>query len=114
MDDTNVRAESVSAGTALLARIETRIAELEREMGHLQLRHPGTLAIANAWAERHDAIVAMTPRELRPDVESRLRRIGIRWGVMAGARVTQEFRALGGHAGLRGRLPDADGTDGTD
>lgn len=110
MDDMGGQRERVPAGAELLARIETRIAELEGEMGHLQLRHPGTLAIANAWAERHDAIVAMTPRELRPGVESRLRRIGIRWGVMAGARVTQEFRALGGHAALRGHLPDADGS----
>lgn len=99
------------AGAALHARVEAMIAELEREMDHLQLRHPGTFAIANAWAERYDAIVALTPRELRAGVESRLSRIGIRWGVMPGARVTQEFHALGGYAGLRGILPDADETE---
>lgn len=96
------------AGAALPARVEMMIAELEREMPHLQLRNPGAFAIANAWAERHDAILALTPPALRPGVQSRLSRIGIRWGVMHGARVTQEFRALGGHAGLRGPLPGAD------
>lgn len=90
-------------GAGLLARVEAMIAELEREMPHLQLRHPGAFAIANAWAERHDAILALTPPPSRPEVEGRLRRIGIRWGMVSGPRVTQEFRALGGHAGLRGR-----------
>jgi hypothetical protein len=31
---------------------------------------------------------------LQADVEARLSRIGIRWGMMPGARVTSEFRAL--------------------
>lgn len=81
--------------------IEMKVAELEREMPHLHSRVHGALAIANAWAERHDAIVALTPPESRADVEQRLRRIGIRWGVMAGARMTQEFQVMGrapGHA----------------
>lgn len=94
-------------GTAL-TRVEAKIAELEREMDHLQLRHPGTFAIANAWAERYDAIIAMTPRESRTGIEGRLSRIGIRWGMMPGPRVTQEFHALGGHAGLRASLADTD------
>ena len=97
MDDAGTPVGAV----ALPARIAERITELEREMDHLQLRHPGAYAIANAWAERHDAIVAMTPQELRADVESRLTRIGIRWGLAPGARVTQEFHALGGAAALR-------------
>jgi len=102
---------SPATSEAIPARIAARIAALEREMDHLQLRHPGAFAIANAWAERHDAILAMTPRELRADVESRLSRIGIRWGVMPGARVTQEFHAVGGHAALRRGLPDPDPTE---
>ena len=104
MNDTGAPATS----EALPARIAAKIAELEREMDHLQLRHPGAFAIANAWAERHDAIVPMSPPALRADVQSRLSRIGIRWGVMPGARVTQEFHALGGHAALRRGLADPD------
>ena len=98
MDDTGTPVGAV----ALPARIAERITELEREMDHLQLHHPGAYAIAHAWAERHDAIVAMTPQELRAEVESRLSRIGIRWGLAPGARVTQEFHALGW---LRGPTP---------
>ena len=104
MNDTSAPVD----GATGLVRVEALIAELEREMPHLQLRHPGPFAIANAWAERHDAILALTPRTLRCDVENRLSRIGIRWGVKPGARVTQEFQALGGLAGLRGHLPPAD------
>ena len=111
MDDMDGRGECMLAGAALPARIEFRIAELEREMDHLQLRHPGTFAIANAWAERYDAIIAMTPRESCASIEGRLSRIGIRWGMMPGPRVTQEFHALGGHAGLRTRLADTDETE---
>ena len=104
MDDAGTPVGAV----ALPARIAERITELEREMDHLQLRHPGTFAIANAWAERYDAIIAMTPRESRTGIEGRLSRIGIRWGMMPGPRVTQEFHALGGHAGLRASLADTD------
>jgi len=93
---------------ALPAPIAARIDELEQEMEHLQLRHPGAYAIASAWAERHDAIVAVTPQELRAEVESRLRRIGIRWGLVPGPRVTQEFHALIGSAALR-RVPPEPG-----
>lgn len=69
--------------------------ELEQAMPQLQLRNLGDMfALANAWAERHDALIGRTPAALRADVEARLRRIGIRWGVMPGARVTVQFPAL--------------------
>jgi hypothetical protein len=76
------------------AQFEMLIQELERQMSDLQLRHGDVFALANAWAERYDAIIAVTPQALQADVEARLSRIGIRWGMMPGARVTSEFRAL--------------------
>jgi hypothetical protein len=76
-------------------QVEALIAQLETQMADLQLRNPNLFAFANAWAERHDAVLAATPKADRASVEARLGRIGIRWGVMPGARVTTEFRALG-------------------
>ena len=70
------------------------IALLEQQMPEVQLRNTNVFALANAWAERYDAILAATPQADRYAVEARLARIGIRWGVMPGARVTTEFRAL--------------------
>jgi len=81
-------------------QVEALIAQLERQMPDLQLRHGNLFALANAWAERYDAVMAATPRADRANIEARLGRIGIRWGMMPGARVTTEFRALGEiHAG---------------
>jgi hypothetical protein len=74
--------------------VEALIAQLEQQMPDVQMRHAGLFALANAWAERYDAVIAATPLPDRPAVEARLGRIGIRWGVMPGARVTTEFRAL--------------------
>ena len=76
-------------------QVEALIAQLEGQMADLQLRNPNVFALANAWAERYDAVLAATPRADRASVEARLGRIGIRWGMMPGARVTTEFRALG-------------------
>ena len=76
------------------AQVEALINELEQHMPDLQMRHGNVFALANAWAERYDAIIAATPREMQASVEARLSRIGIRWGMMPGARVTTEFRAL--------------------
>ena len=76
------------------AEIDQAIAELEGEMADLQLRHRDLFAYANAWAERHDAIMATTPEALRAATQQRLQRIGIRWGVADGARVTTQFPAL--------------------
>lgn len=75
-------------------QVEALIKELEQQMPDLQMRHGNVFALANAWAERYDAIIAATPREMQASVEARLSRIGIRWGMMPGARVTTEFRAL--------------------
>src|SRR5688572_9452431 len=66
----------------------------ERELPGLHARHPGTFAIANVWAERYELILAQTPEYLRPSIERRLERIGIRWGVMPGVRVTRQFPSL--------------------
>ena len=75
--------------------LEDAIAELEQAMPQLQLRNLGDMfGLANAWAERHDGLLARTPPELRTAMEARLRRIGIRWGVVPGARVTVQFPAL--------------------
>ena len=72
--------------------VEARLRELEEEMPHLYLRHGSVFALASAWAERYDAILALVPAEQRGEVEARLARIGIRWGVMPGSRITMEFR----------------------
>ena len=76
------------------SEVDTAIAQLESEMMHLQTRHPDLFAFANAWAERYDAILAATPQSLRVAVEQRLHRIGIRWGVAHGVRMTGQFPAL--------------------
>ena len=75
--------------------LNAAIATLESEMAHLQATHPGLFEFANAWAVRYDAILAETPDHLRPTAEQRLHRIGIRWGVAHGARMTGQFPALG-------------------
>jgi len=76
------------------AAIDARVAELEQELPHLQARHVGTFAFANAWAERHDALLSLAEPALQADLARRLLRIGIRWGVAPGARMTTQFPAL--------------------
>ena len=76
------------------AEVDAAIGLLEREMTWLRAQHSGMFAFANAWAERHDAIIAAAPAELRAEVEKRLQRIGIRWGVAPGARMTTQFPAI--------------------
>ena len=76
------------------ARLEDELAALESDMPGLQLRAGNLFVLASKWAERHDAIVAATPVQSREEVEARLRRIGIRWGMMPGARMTAQFPAL--------------------
>lgn len=85
--------------------IDVRISQLEAQMSDLQSRHPGSFAIAAAWADRHDAILAATPPERLDEVRARLRRIGIRWGVVSGPRVTQEITALPAQLPLHRRRP---------
>ncbi|NUS38634.1 MAG: hypothetical protein HOQ02_06375 [Lysobacter sp.] len=71
------------------------LAALEQEMSHLQLRHLGSMfAFASAWAERHDTLLARAPAAQRADMQAQLRRIGIRWGLAPGARVTMQFPVL--------------------
>lgn len=75
--------------------LDRAIATLEEEMPDLQNRYRDLFSYANAWAERHDRIMSLTPEPLRDSVTQRLRRVGIRWGVADGVRVTQQFPALG-------------------
>lgn len=77
------------------SELEHAIAVLEDEMADLQLRYRDLFAYANAWAERHDAIMLLAPPELREGTEARLRRIAIRWGLADGVRLTAQFPALG-------------------
>lgn len=74
--------------------LDAAIAELEGEMPDLQLRYRDLFAYAHAWAERYDRILHATPEALRVVTVARLQRIGIRWGVAHGARVTTQFPAL--------------------
>ncbi len=76
------------------SELDRAIRDLETEMPDLQHRHRDLFTYANAWAIRHDAILAATPSPLRDEVEARLLRIGIRWGVAHGVRVTAQFPAL--------------------
>lgn len=79
---------------AVDAQLEFELAVLESEMPRLQAQANNVFELASAWAERHDAIVAATPAQSRDVVEARLRRIGIRWGMAEGARMTGQFPAL--------------------
>ena len=74
--------------------LDAAIDELEDEMPDLQLRHRDLFAYAHAWSERYDRILAATPDPSRAAIVARLQRIGIRWGVAHGARVTTQFPAL--------------------
>lgn len=93
-----------SATDDLGPSLEARLRVLEQEMPQLRTRHPDVFGFANAWAERYDAILAATPADARATVEARLSRIGIRWGVMPGTRVTTEFRAIDVEALMHARL----------
>ena len=74
--------------------LEAELDALESEMPNIQARAANMFVLAGAWAERHDAIVAAAPPAALEAVEARLRRIGIRWGMMPGARMTAQFPAL--------------------
>ena len=76
------------------ARLEDELAALESDMPGLQMRAGNVFVLASKWAERHDAIIAATPAVSLDEVRARLRRIGIRWGMMNGARMTAQFPAL--------------------
>lgn len=74
--------------------LEGELAALESDMPRLQARAGNVFTLASAWAQRHDAILAATPAASLEAVEARLRRIGIRWGMVHGARMTTQFHAL--------------------
>ncbi len=86
--------ETTPPAAMRMPELDALIDELERSMPELQMRNGNVFALANAWAARYDAIIAVTPHVHQADVAARLSRIGIRWGVAPGARVTSEFRAL--------------------
>jgi hypothetical protein len=75
--------------------LEGELDALDREMPRMQATAGNVFALATAWAERHAAILARTPPSMRALMEARLHRIGIRWGVVGGARMTTQFPALG-------------------
>lgn len=76
------------------AELEAMLQALDADLPRLQQGSGGVFGLANAWAERHDAILAQAPPALRGPIAARLERIGIRWGLVPGARVTREFPAL--------------------
>lgn len=76
------------------SELDDAIAELEEGMADLQIKYRDLFAYANAWAERHDAIMRLAPPHLHEDTEARLRRIAIRWGLADGARTTMQFPAM--------------------
>jgi hypothetical protein len=86
---------STPVTTATASELEAMVRALDQEMPQLQLRSDDVFALAQAWAERHDAILALAPPRFHDAIKQRLARIGIRWGLSPGARVTREFPALG-------------------
>lgn len=74
--------------------IDAAIGELEVEMEHLHQRHRDLFSFANAWAQRYDALLAEVPGELRAAVEHRLHRVGVRWGMASGVRMTGQFPTI--------------------
>ncbi|KGQ17920.1 hypothetical protein LF41_1774 [Lysobacter dokdonensis DS-58] len=75
--------------------LEAELTALDREMPRMQSMAGNIFALATAWAERHAAILQRTPPSMRPAMEARLHRIGIRWGVVHGVRMTAQFPAMG-------------------
>ena len=76
------------------AEIDAAITRLEAEMPDLQHRHRELFSYANAWAERYDAIMSRVPPALVAEVERRLHRVAVRWGMANGVRMTGQFPAL--------------------
>lgn len=94
MPDATQMTGPISADNDPVPQLEQAISELEEEMGDLQLKHRDLFAYANAWAERHDAIMGLAPPHLHDETKARLRRIAIRWGLAEGARMTAQFPAV--------------------
>lgn len=83
-----------SASYAEDLQVDAELAALEADMPGLQARASDVFALATAWAERHDAILAATPSASLDQVQAKLRRMGIRWGMMPGPRMTGQFPIL--------------------
>lgn len=83
-----------SASSVEGLQVDAELAALEADMPALQARAGDIFALANAWAERHDAILAATPSASLDQVQAKLRRMGIRWGMMPGPRMTGQFPSL--------------------
>ena len=91
----NARPGTGTRADALDALLEAELEALDREMPRIQSTAKNIFDLATAWAERHAAVLARTPVSQREAMEARLHRIGIRWGVVPGARMTAQFPALG-------------------
>lgn len=88
---------------ALPSELAQALADIDQRMAQLHAGAHDVFALAAAWAEQHDALLGATPTPLLPLVRARLRRIGIRWGMVSGPRVTQQHPALGPPPRLRRR-----------
>lgn len=91
MQEHAIAGQTVDLGPELEAELEA----LDREMPRIQSMAGNVFALASAWAERHAAILERTPPTMRTAMEARLHRMGIRWGVVHGARMTTQFPAVG-------------------
>lgn len=91
----NARPFAGTRADALDPVLEAELEALDREMPRIQSTAKSIFDLATAWAERHAAILQRTPPSQRASMEARLQRIGIRWGVVPGARMTAQFPALG-------------------
>ncbi len=88
-------ADAIDALSMMAAEeVDAAILALEQSMPDLQHRCRDLFSYASAWAEAHDGIISRTPPHLRAGVERRLHRIGVRWGVAKGVRLTGQFPAV--------------------
>lgn len=61
------------AQTATPAELDAMVLALDADLPRLQLQlGSDVFALANAWAERHDAILAQAPTALRDSIAARL------------------------------------------
>src|SRR5690349_518185 len=93
---TTMQEHAIAGQTTVLGpALEAELEALDREMPRMQSMAGNVFALATAWAERHAAILQRTPPTMRAAMEARLHRIGIRWGVVHGVRMTAQFPAVG-------------------
>jgi hypothetical protein len=94
MPDQESRMDGTGPQPATADELDAMLHALDADMPRLQLGSDDVFTLASAWAERHDAILALAPLALRDTITAQLERIGIRWGLVPGSRVTHEFPAL--------------------